>query len=269
MVLLLSACAYQRPAPVANRAYATLPPVTLPAVTAPGVVTVAAGDTLSGIAQRQRVDMAALAKANNLSAPYNIRAGQTLVLPSGASAAGPAGLPPQVALSAPRAAAPKPAAAPQLVSNTTRPVSIALPPRAGNTFAWPLNGAVVSPFGPKPGGVHNDGIDIRVTRGLPFVAAESGVVAYAGNDIRGLGNLLLIRHAEGWVTAYAHADSFAVRQGDVVARGQVVGKAGATGNVPAPTLHFEIRQGSRAVDPLQYLSTPLVGTLVASKVPNG
>ncbi|MBM3582541.1 MAG: M23 family metallopeptidase, partial [Alphaproteobacteria bacterium] len=101
--------------------------------------------------------------------------------------------------------------------------------------------------------LRNDGINIAAPKGAPIRAAESGTVAYAGNELRGFGNLLLIRHANGLVTAYAHADEILVKRGDTVSRGQIVARVGNTGGVPSPQLHFEVRQGRRAVDPEPYL----------------
>ena len=123
-------------------------------------------------------------------------------------------------------------------------------PRGSGKFLWPVNGKVISPFGTKEGGLHNDGINIAAPLGTPVRAAENGVVVYAGNELRGFGNLLLIRHADGWVSAYAHCDAFLVKRGDQVKRGQVVARVGQTGAVSAPQLHFELRKGAQAVDPM-------------------
>jgi len=120
-------------------------------------------------------------------------------------------------------------------------------------LAWPVRGRVISGYGAKEKGLRNDGINIAAPRGAPIRAAESGTVAYAGNELRGFGNLLLIRHASGIVTAYAHADQILVKRGDTVKRGQIVARVGNTGGVPSPQLHFEVRQGRRAVDPQPYL----------------
>jgi murein DD-endopeptidase MepM/ murein hydrolase activator NlpD len=129
-----------------------------------------------------------------------------------------------------------------------------LPSRTGRAFLWPVKGQVISDFGPKGGGLHNDGINIAATQGTPIRAAENGVVVYAGNELRGFGNLLLLRHADGWMTAYAHADELLVSRGHQVRRGQVIARVGASGNVSAPQIHFEIRRGSRAVNPRDYLA---------------
>lgn len=114
---------------------------------------------------------------------------------------------------------------------------------------WPVNGKIISNFGPTANGLHNDGINIAAPRGTPVHAAENGVVVYAGNQLRGFGNLLLIRHADGWVTAYAHNDTLLVKKGEQVKRGQVIARVGSTGNVSSPQLHFELRKGTEAVDP--------------------
>lgn len=124
-----------------------------------------------------------------------------------------------------------------------------LPPRNSAGFLMPVVGRTVSEYGPKPNGLANDGINIAAPRGTPVRAAEAGVVAYAGQDIRGFGRLLLLRHADGFVTAYAHNDKLLVTRGEVVARGQVIATVGASGGIDTPQLHFEIRQGSRPLDP--------------------
>ncbi len=122
------------------------------------------------------------------------------------------------------------------------------PPRGGARFLWPVKGKLISGYGPKPDGLHNDGLNIAAGKGTAVVAADNGVVAYAGNELRGFGNLLLVKHADGWITAYAHLDSIEVERGATVKRGQVVGRVGQTGSVNSPQLHFELRKGSQAVD---------------------
>lgn len=127
-------------------------------------------------------------------------------------------------------------------------------PRASGFFAWPVNGKIISSFGKKDDGLRNDGINIAAPRGTPVWAAENGVVVYAGSELRGFGNMLLIRHADGWVSAYAHNDSLLVKKGDEVERGQTIARVGSTGNVSQPQLHFELRKGTEAVDPKQFLA---------------
>jgi murein DD-endopeptidase MepM/ murein hydrolase activator NlpD len=127
------------------------------------------------------------------------------------------------------------------------------PPRAAARFIWPLRGKVLSGYGPVAKGLHNDGINIAAAVGTQVKAADNGVVAYAGNELKGFGNLLLIKHADGWITAYAHNDKLLVKRGDEVKQGQVISTVGRTGNVDQPQLHFEIRQGTQAVDPMKHL----------------
>ena len=133
------------------------------------------------------------------------------------------------------------------------PENVTPPPRGSGKFLWPVNGKLVSLFGVKEGGQHNDGINIAAPLGTPVHAADNGVVAYAGNELRGFGNLLLIRHADGWVSAYAHCDALLVKRGDEVKRGQVIARVGQTGAVSSPQLHFELRKAGTAVDPTSEL----------------
>ena len=118
---------------------------------------------------------------------------------------------------------------------------------------WPAQGKVIAGFGQRPDGTHNDGVNLAVPMGTDVHAAESGVVAYAGSELKGYGNLVLLRHDNGWVTAYAHSDELKVKRGDKVKRGQVIAKAGKTGQVDQPQVHFELRQGQRPVDPTPFM----------------
>lgn len=128
-----------------------------------------------------------------------------------------------------------------------------VPERASSKFLKPVEGKILSDFGPKASGLHNDGINIAASRGTNVRAAENGVVVYAGNELKGSGNLVLIRHEDQWFTAYAHMEDMAVKKGDVVARGQTIGSVGTTGSVNEPQLHFEIRRGNDAINPKKYL----------------
>jgi len=130
------------------------------------------------------------------------------------------------------------------------------PPRTGGLFSWPTVGKLISGYGPSAGGMHNDGINIEAPLGTPVTAAEAGVVAYAGNELRGFGNLLLVRHQGGWMTAYAHNNELLVKRGQKVTRGQMIARVGRTGNVEQPQLHFEIRKGTDAIDPVKFLGAP-------------
>jgi murein DD-endopeptidase MepM/ murein hydrolase activator NlpD len=137
---------------------------------------------------------------------------------------------------------------------TETPVRAAEATGALPTFRWPVRGKVITSYGAKTNGKANDGINLAVPEGTPVKAAEDGVVAYSGNELKGYGNLVLIRHTNGYVTAYAHASELLVKRGDTIKRGQIIAKSGQSGEVGSPQLHFEIRKGSSPVDPLQFLN---------------
>lgn len=128
-------------------------------------------------------------------------------------------------------------------------------PRSSQTFRRPVEGVIVSKFGLRSDRSINDGIDFAVPIGTPVKAAENGVVAYVGNEIQGLGQLVLIRHADDYVSAYAHNSEFLVKRCDIVKRGQVIAKSGNSGSVSKPQLHFELRKNSRPVDPTQLFAS--------------
>ncbi|WP_230531994.1 M23 family metallopeptidase [Microvirga roseola] len=156
--------------------------------------------------------------------------------------------PPKPAVAAqpvPLAPAPQPAVAKQPVQEPEQTASVP----AGD-FRWPARGRVIAGFGANGG---NEGINIAVPEGTPVKAAEAGTVTYAGSEVKGYGNLILIRHENGYVSAYAHNASLNVKRGDQVKRGQVIATSGQTGNVTSPQLHFEIRKGATPVDPLRHL----------------
>jgi murein DD-endopeptidase MepM/ murein hydrolase activator NlpD len=118
---------------------------------------------------------------------------------------------------------------------------------------WPAKGKVIGSFGPRPDGTHNDGVNLSVPVGTEIHAAESGVVAYSGSELKGYGNLILVRHDNGWITAYAHNEELLAKRGDKVKRGQILAKAGKSGQVDQPQVHFELRQGSKPVDPTPFM----------------
>jgi len=151
---------------------------------------------------------------------------------------------------APQPAAPPPAAP----GPPAQPQPPAAPAPHGGTFVWPVHGHILEGFGAGPDGTHNDGINIAAARGAPVQAVDAGVVAYAGNELRGYGNLLLIKHPGGWISAYAHCDAILVKPGQKIARGQVIARVGSSGSVGTPQLHFELRRGNKPVDPRAYLS---------------
>jgi murein DD-endopeptidase MepM/ murein hydrolase activator NlpD len=152
---------------------------------------------------------------------------------------------------------PPPAPAASAYAPTTSgPAAIGGLAEAPRGFEWPLRGRVIAGFGSPVGGAPNQGIDLAVPAGTDIHAAEDGVVIYAGDEIKNLGNLLLVRHRDGFLTAYAHAQSFAVKPGDTVRRGQMIAKSGQSGEASAPQLHFEIRRGGTPVDPARHLPPP-------------
>ncbi|MGH1349759.1 MAG: peptidoglycan DD-metalloendopeptidase family protein [Methyloligellaceae bacterium] len=126
-------------------------------------------------------------------------------------------------------------------------------PTTSGRFRWPVRGRIISNFGIKRNGARNDGINLSVPAGTEVRAAESGVVAYAGNELKGYGNLVLIRHKDKWVTAYAHNSRILVRRGQRIKRGQVIARAGKSGSVSQPQVHFELRKGDKPVNPLKYM----------------
>lgn len=224
-------------------------------LTPPQAYTVQRGDSLYAISRKFGVDMRALAQKNALQEPYTIFPGQQLLVPLAYASASTS--------SPPTSSAPSSSTPPRRGPSSTKPVASAPPPvappappaRAGSRFIWPAEGRILAKFGPSGKGLHNDGINIDVPRGASVRAAENGIVAYSGNELQGFGNLLLIKHADGWMSAYAHNDELLVKRGDQVKRGQVISKAGNSGNVRSPQVHFELRRGTKAVDPLKYLTS--------------
>jgi len=225
------------------------------------VHTVAPGETLHSIARLYGKSVLALARANNIPPDTMVKVGERIVIPDmqSASAAPAPRVAPQgegtvgslATADSPHSARLAAPVAPQVQDN---PVRAAEPAGSLPSFRWPVRGRIIAAFGPKPNGLQNDGINLAVPEGTPVKAAEDGVVAYAGNELKGYGNLVLIRHSDGFVTAYAHASELLVKKGDTVKRGQVIAKSGQTGNVTSPQLHFEIRKGATPVDPAQYLT---------------
>ena len=259
-------------------------PVTAAAATKP-VAAVAApssthfvnqGDTLASIARKNRISTAELARVNGIDPSAKLKLGTRLTVPGAKTAAvaapaAPVAAAPVAGTLQPVAAAPAPATkmaavAPvqsarlaQATSNVEEkpaetPAKAAEATGALPTFRWPVRGKVVTSYGAKTNGKSNDGINLAVPEGTPVKAAEDGVVAYSGNELKGYGNLVLVRHSNGYVTAYAHASELLVKRGDTIKRGQVIAKSGQSGEVASPQLHFEIRKGSSPVDPLQFLN---------------
>ncbi|MBC7906929.1 MAG: LysM peptidoglycan-binding domain-containing M23 family metallopeptidase [Rhodospirillaceae bacterium] len=254
-----------------------------------GEYVVQRGDTLLVVARRLKVDFQALARTNGKGAPYTIKVGEKLRVPGSYvgevqtaqlrsnTTTGPLVIaspnalggakPPSKAPTTTISKLPPPEPVPQVTppptpEPETRHVAFQPqaslpppppPPLAGKGFIWPCKGEVINEFGPLAKGQHSDGVNIAAPRGTPVKAAENGVIAYVGNELKGFGNLLLVKHADGWMTAYAHNDQLMVKKGESVRKGQQIATVGASGNVTSPQLHFEIRKGTEAVNPADYI----------------
>jgi murein DD-endopeptidase MepM/ murein hydrolase activator NlpD len=233
--------------------------------------TVAGGETLFSLGRKYGVSPYAIADLNGLPHNQSLSVGQSLRLPGGTAKSIVAKVP-AVEESEQIASNDDPVETNDTEQSLTlkkpvldEEVPVAKPvqqqaaevdaaPTVGS-MRWPVKGKIISEYGAKPNGLKNEGINIAVPEGTGVRAAESGVVAYAGNELKGYGNLVLIRHEGGWVTAYAHAKELFVKRGDIVKRGDVIAKAGQTGSVSSPQLHFEVRKGATAMDPLKFLAS--------------
>jgi len=239
-------------------------------------------DTVEGIASRYGVTTQSIVERNKLQAPYSLRAGQSLLVPGAkyvppaepteTASSAPAGAPPGGPPSGPpgavkREALPPPSGAteqktaaatgPAATGTPTplAPVAAASPPPAPPPpFQWPMRGKILTPYGTTADGQKSDGIDIAADNGAPVKAADSGKVVYAGDGVPHLGNLLLIEHSAGYITAYGNNEALLVKKGDKIAKGQTVARAGSSGGVPTPRLHFEVRRGgAKTIDPVTVL----------------
>ena len=207
------------------------------------------GETLYGVSRRYNIDMATLVRINKIAPPYQIAVGSRLRLPSA-----PARMSRRAGTSARDTRPNSRSAIRTRHGRASSPVGLTrLPPRSRGRFLWPVHGRIIVGFGPRAGGLHNDGINILAREGTAVRAAEKGVVAYSGNELRGFGNLLLVKHTGGWISAYAHNAKLLVSAGQNVRRGQTIARVGATGSVVRPQLHFGLRRGGRVVNPIKHL----------------
>ena len=219
---------------------------------------VAKGDTMYNISKRYDMTVENLAKINDIHPPYTLMIGQRLALYGNTVTTS---APPQTNTTPakptiaqtkkPTTSTPKQVvkAQPKKTLDKSKPVSS----MRKTKFAWPVRGKVISKYGTIGKGRANDGINIEAPRGTPVTAADTGIVAYAGNELRGFGNLVLIRHNDGWITAYAHNDRILVAKGQEVKKGEKIATVGSTGGVSTAQLHFETRAGKRAVNPMHHL----------------
>lgn len=218
----------------------------------PTYYTVKTGDTLYSVSRNLQMNINDIVTLNNLSAPYKLNAGQVIkVKNNGETAMARDDKKPaaktkedpekQVAVATAETAKKSPAVVEKILEHKN------------NKFSWPIKGAVISKFGPKKGGLYNDGINIKAKEGAPVKASEDGLIAYVGNELKGYGNLIILKHSGGWITAYAHLSQAKVKRGEKVKKGQTIGAVGATGNVDSSQLYFGLRKGRDAVNPENYL----------------
>ena len=278
-------------APAAAPATVAQRPASPPPADWGGSYTVAQGDSLFAIARKHNVKSAELQAANAITDPTKVRPGTVLKVPGAGGPSAVAAAPPAAPVrtapapaAQPLATATSPVTGPQpriinagapadgtkvaalggavptatdvtAAAPKAEPAAISDPPKLGSSgkFRWPAKGKVIASFGPRADSTHNDGINISVPQGTDVVAAENGVVAYAGSELKGYGNLILVRHEGNWVSAYAHNETLLVKRGDKIKRGQAIAKAGNTGTVDQPQVHFELRQGSKPVDPIPHM----------------
>ncbi len=200
---------------------------------------VSAGDTLYSISRVYGMKVNDLVELNNLHEPYSVKVGERIRISRNTDSST------QVTQKTDfKKPSEEPLNKPGFVASTLDKL---------NKFSWPVRGQVVSKFGPKSGGLYNDGIKIKAAEGTEVKAAEDGVVAYVGNELKGYGNLVIVKHGSGWITAYAHLKNSSVKRGEKIAKGQKIGAVGATGNVDSPQLYFGLRKGRDAVNPENYL----------------
>ena len=230
-------------------------------------------DTVEGIASRYGVSVQSIVDRNKLQPPYPLRPGQTIEVPGAkyvaptdtdvaaaapTSPSGPPGGPVrEETLAPPPGSSAEPPQRQQPAAGEPTPLSpaAATPPPSGPTprFQWPLHGKIITPYG-SSGGQKSDGIDIATSNGAPVKAADGGEVVYAGDGIAKLGNLVLIKHSAGYITAYGNNEALLVKKGDEVKKGQTIARAGSSGGAESPRLHFEIRRGgSQTIDPVSML----------------
>lgn len=242
-------------------------------------IIVAKGDTLYSLSRKYEIPVNDLAVMNKISAPFTLSVGQKIKVPKLSNvqtrSATEVKTVMPVAKTTPKITPAKNTTQKQQTAKKQPDTKVAdnankmnksekissnpkqqlpkISARSASKFSWPLRGTILSAYGPKKGGLVNDGINISAALGAPVKAAENGVVAYAGNEVKGMGNLIIIQHSDGWMTVYAHLDSMSVKRGNKVNVGQPIGKVGKTGKVDKPQLHFEIRKGTKAYNPTQYL----------------
>lgn len=222
---------------------------------------ISAGETGIAIARAYGVSWSDVVELNNLAEPYVLRAGQFLRLPDGASAIPLEQTPADAQAMADAftlniddiVTGSQPARPEGGKQGKSLATPVSTPDAFAGGFGWPLDGRLIARFGSQGGGKVNDGINIGAASGAPVASAGDGVVVYSGNEISVFGGLVMVDHGGGWITAYGHLGALAVKRGDRVKRGALLGQVGDTGYVDTPQLHFEIRKDRKPVDPLTKL----------------
>jgi murein DD-endopeptidase MepM/ murein hydrolase activator NlpD len=190
-------------------------------------------------------------KSKSVAPPVHVHEPAAVVIPEPKPKAPPAN---EVAVVRQPPGRPEAAPAPAPAVDASAPIGSLKAAEAGSTFYWPVHGQLIAGYGAKLNGLQNNGINVAVPEDTPVKAADDGVVLYSGNGLKTYGNMLLVRHANGYVTVYAHAKELLVKVGDEIKRGQVIAKSGKTGDVDRPQIHFEIRKASAPVNPMPYLN---------------
>ena len=215
--------------------------------------TVRSDDSVYFISQRYAVSQYQLAQLNNLSPPFELVIGQLLYLPNTLDfSVLDGGLPNGVLGTNLGQQVPSGLKKNDLNLSNKQFVVPAL--ETSNGFTWPVKGEIIVDFGPSQRGVHNDGVKIAAKAGLAVGAAAKGQVAFVGNNIKSFGKLVLLKHNEGIITAYAHLGNIYVKEGQIVTAGQAIGTVGKSGRVETPQLHFEIRKSRQPINPRRYIS---------------
>ncbi|MBU6140753.1 MAG: M23 family metallopeptidase [Proteobacteria bacterium] len=199
---------------------------------------VSVGETLYSISRLYEMKINQLVEMNDLKEPYSVKVGELIKISKNPNP--PVEVAKKIEEKKDTAAVSKPNFVERALDKL-------------NHFSWPIRGQVTSKFGPKQGGLYNDGINIKAKEGSEVKASEDGTVAYVGNELKGYGNLVIIKHSGGWITAYAHLKNSTVKRGEKVAKGGKIGLVGSTGNVDSPQLYFGLRKGRDAVNPEAYL----------------
>ena len=204
------------------------------------------GDTLYSISRKYRTDVFTVSRFNNLKNANQIYTNQKLIIPDRFES--------------------KKKVVRKFKKKETKKVKKTIIPKKDSyskkvtketfnqKFIWPVEGKILSKYGSNNPGFFNDGINIESVSGKDVKASSAGEIVYSGNEIPGYGNLVLIKHSKNWITAYAHLNKIYKKKGALVKKGESIGAVGNSGNVKIPQLHFEIRKGKEAVDPLKYLS---------------